>query len=109
MPCDYSLYPKNWKTIRAEILARAGSRCECVGECRGMKHAAARCFEVNGKKALEFRGKVVLTIAHLNNKSLKDVRRSNLKAMCQACHLRLDAPFKAIRRRRKAGGMRKWG
>lgn len=28
MPCDYSLYPKDWNAIRAEVLERAGNRCE---------------------------------------------------------------------------------
>lgn len=116
MPCDYRLYPANWKAIRAEILERAGHRCECDGEC-GFHHPfqweidpwgmdargpnALRCMERGGQKALRFRGRVILTIAHLNNKSVKDVRRTNLKAMCQACHLRMDAPFKAARRRAK--------
>jgi len=28
MPCNYKLYPKDWKAIRAEVLKRAGDRCE---------------------------------------------------------------------------------
>ena len=32
MPCDYSLYPKNWRSeIRPRILARAGNKCEVCG------------------------------------------------------------------------------
>ncbi len=33
MPIDYSEYPSLWPEIRARILARAGDRCECTGEC----------------------------------------------------------------------------
>src|SRR5690349_16458126 len=91
MPCDYRLYPKNWKAIRAEVMARAGDRCECAGES-GLHRTTPgprRCVESHGQQARWARGRVILTIAHLNHNT-KDSRRANLKAMCQRCHLRMD-------------------
>lgn len=116
MPIDYRNYPKNWKSIRAEILTRSGNRCECQGECgkyhdpngkalpSGVKgfymSDSTRCHEVGGNKPVYFNGqRVILTIAHLNHRP-KDSRRCNLKAMCQACHLRYDAPAKSAKRKK---------
>ncbi len=31
MPCNYKLYPSNWKEIRERILKRAKNKCECCG------------------------------------------------------------------------------
>ena len=84
------LYPKNWKRIREEVLERAGMRCECHGEC-GFTHISrdgARCYKVHLKKYDAVR--CVLTIAHLNHNPRFNLR-SNLRAMCQGCHLRYDA------------------
>lgn len=107
MPCNYQDYPKNWKAIRAEIMKRAGNRCECAGEC-GVLHAeqfgpafnTERCAEEHGAGAMFFNGLVVLTIAHLNHRT-KDSRRKNLKAMCQRCHNRYDRPHRDETRRLK--------
>lgn len=83
-------YPKNWKSISDEIrFGRAKGRCECKGEC-GSHTTTGRCVEVHGKAAIYAKGKVILTVAHLNHNP-KDNRRKNLKAMCQRCHLRYDA------------------
>src|ERR1051326_2473213 len=110
MPCDWSQYPKNWKLIRIEILAREGNRCECMGECG--EHAGPeprRCEELHGQPARWARGTVILTVAHLNQNP-KDNRRSNLKAMCQRCHLRMDLPHHVhkavVTRDRKKGQLR---
>ena len=127
MPCDYKLYPKNWKAIRAEVMGRAGDRCECVGECglHQPKYPTCcllkapelccdtpvkwRCVEVHGDGAKWAKGKIILTIAHLNHKT-KDNRRKNLKALCQRCHLRMDHKIHmahaALTRDRKKGQMR---
>jgi hypothetical protein len=89
---DRSRYPKDWKDIVARIKARAGGRCECLGEC-GAPHAATgslvRCSELHGTLAYSFRGKVVLTTAHLDH-TPENCADDNLKAMCQRCHLRYD-------------------
>lgn len=81
-------YPANWKEIRAGILKRAAGRCECTGEC-GLHTTTGRCIEMNGSPAKFAKGKVVLTVAHLNHVE-SDCRPENLKAMCQRCHLRYD-------------------
>lgn len=109
---DKSLYPRNWPLIRIEILTRAGNRCECDGVC-GTDHAAQngdkRCAEFHGSWAAHFRGRVILTTAHLN-RNPKDSRRRNLAAFCQGCHLRYDAPHHAfnatLTRERKRGQLR---
>ena len=99
MPIDYKKYPKDWKETRKRILKRANYQCECTGEC-GLHHGR-RCEEKHGKPAKWANGKVVLTIAHLDHdEDNHDVSDDRLKAMCQRCHLRYDAPEK--KRRRKA-------
>ena len=85
-------YPVDWKRISKTIRMRAGERCECEGEC-GLHRdhpGPRRCEELNGRPAKWARGKVVLTVAHLNHLP-EDCRAENLKAMCQRCHLRYDA------------------
>lgn len=71
-------------------------RCACTGEC-GHAHPAARCTEVDRLPALTFSGQVVLTVAHLNQQPW-DMRDENLRALCQACHNRLDASARARNR-----------
>ena len=99
-------YPKDWKQISEKIRARAGNRCECVGEC-GL-HPGKRCEERNGQAAQWAKGRIVLTVAHLNH-TPEDCRDENLKAMCQRCHLRYDLDLHRVhsyetRRRGKAHG-----
>ena len=101
MPFDRTKYPKSWREISLEVRKRSGGQCECVGECGLhdgrdlLEPTAHRCVERNGDAAKFARGKVILTVAHLNHKPM-DVRRSNLKAMCQRCHLRYDAKLHAV-------------
>lgn len=92
-------YPPDWPAISRWIRARAGGRCECTGHC-GL-HRGRRCVERNGQPAQFARGRVVLTVAHLNHRPI-DCRRRNLLAMCQRCHLRYDVDHHAETRRRKA-------
>ncbi|MGQ0669242.1 MAG: hypothetical protein ACT4PO_06175 [Actinomycetota bacterium] len=80
-------YPSNWREISVAIRERAEARCECEGEC-GLHHRW-RCEERNAEKAKWARGRVMLTVAHLNH-TPSDCRAENLKAMCQRCHLRYD-------------------
>ena len=107
MTCDYSLYPKNWKTeIRPRILKRADNKCE---ECNiknysvGYRNVKGLFFHVEelyervdnndplpdlinfDKKPL----KIVLTIAHMDH-DLGNNYDTNLKALCQRCHLLHD-------------------
>lgn len=89
-------YPKDWKAISRRIRERAGNRCECTGECGLHKTTPGprRCVEVNGTPAKWAKGKIVLTVAHLSH-TPEDCRDENLKALCQRCHLRYDAPHHA--------------
>lgn len=86
-------YPADWRAISARIKARSGGRCECAGEC-GLHRTTPgprRCVERHGEPARWAKGRVVLTVAHLNHDPA-DCRDDNLKAMCQRCHLRYDVP-----------------
>ena len=118
MPCDYSKYPKNWKTeIRPAILERAGNCCELCG----VENWSIGYRDINGKwygfkeidDALHNEGydyfasgneldncwnkkgeptkpiKIVLTIMHLDH-DITNNDYSNLKAGCQKCHLNYD-------------------
>lgn len=113
MPIDYKKYPPNWKTeIRPEILVRANNCCE---EC-GIKNYSVKFIDQDGttfivndkcetyKKARNIAEQgeiadgqkytvVVLTIAHLDNDT-SNSDYSNLKALCQRCHNRLDVKYR---------------
>lgn len=97
MPCDYSNYPKEWKTvIRPAILARANDCCEACGAVNHQPHP------VTGSR-------VVLTIAHLDHDTTNN-DFSNLRAYCQKCHIGYDAKLHAhharqtrLRKQREAG------
>jgi hypothetical protein len=80
-------YPKNWREVSQRIRERSGGQCECEGEC-GL-HSKRRCTERHNEPARYAKGKVILTVAHLNHDP-GDCRNENLKAMCQKCHLRYD-------------------
>lgn len=131
-PENKARYPANWSDIRAEILRRAGDRCE---QCNVQNHTRiARgqgedadtymtddgcIYCANSGKHLGFRrfadydaGKmvgIVLTIAHLHDPDPANCDETNLAALCQRCHNKLDAPMRAVnaqatRRARKAVG-----
>lgn len=84
---EMARYPANWPAISLGIRARAEGRCECTGHC-GL-HRGRRCEEIEGEPAKWARGKVILTVAHLDH-APEHVEDSNLRAMCPTCHLRLD-------------------
>ena len=91
-PHNRMLYPPDWPEISRRIRARSGGRCECHGECglHNRNPGPRRCEEQNGKLAKWAKGKVVLTVAHLNHEPA-DCRDENLKALCNRCHLRYDS------------------
>ncbi len=124
MPCDYSKYPKNWKTeIRPRILERAENKCEF---CKVPNYALIERGKYNGIYAYQdmegniynaengeyitsnYLGslekpkstKVILTIAHLDHdKENHEVKDDRLKALCQRCHLILDKEHHSENRR----------
>ncbi len=92
-PENAARYPKDWKAISAKIRARAGGQCECEGEC-GLHRThpgPRRCIERHSEPARWAKGRVVLTVAHLDHQP-ENCDDANLKAMCQRCHLRYDVP-----------------
>ncbi len=97
-PENRALYPADWPAISQRIRhERAQNRCEQEG-----------CQAVNGEPHPLTGSRVVLTVAHLNHDPA-DCRPENLRAMCQRCHNRYDAPHRAgtrarTRRARMAAG-----
>lgn len=136
MPINYNDYPPNWKTeIRPRILERAGHRCELCGvknhililrgEWRGTAvyqdedgwiYNASNSAKIGGDYVgeVDITGrrrmtKVVLTVAHLDHNP-QNCADENLKALCQACHLRHDHKHhmeKARRTRERKAGLQR--
>lgn len=77
------LYPPGWKAISLSVRERAGWVCETTG-----------CGAVNGWPHPITGSKVVLTVAHLDHDP-RNCDPSNLRAWCQRCHNRYDAPSRA--------------
>jgi hypothetical protein len=118
MPIDYKKYPKNWKSeIRPSILMRANNCCEHCGVKNydtGFRGNDGNFYNDNfilqqlelygidmfdeyiNDKAKHF--KIVLTVAHLDH-NVNNNDPSNLKALCQKCHLNHDKTHHAISRR----------
>ncbi|MGH7338976.1 MAG: hypothetical protein ACREKH_00635 [Candidatus Rokuibacteriota bacterium] len=92
-------YPPDWKAFSRFIrYDRAEGQCECAGEC-GLHRThpgPRRCEERDGEPAAWARGRVILTVAHLNaagGPCTCDPLCANpyhVRAMCQRCHLRYD-------------------
>ncbi len=106
-PENVARYPKDWKDVRARILKRAEinghPHCE---ECGVPNHDWIERTEAGWKLSVADLGGtyVVLTIAHLDH-TPENCADDNLKAWCQRCHNRYDAPVRAAGiadRRRKA-------
>jgi hypothetical protein len=82
-------YPADWAKISRRIrFERAASRCECAGECGRGTHTG-RCPNLHGAGAYGTGSQVVLTVAHLDH-TPENCDDSNLRAMCQGCHLHYD-------------------
>jgi 5-methylcytosine-specific restriction endonuclease McrA len=102
-PANRPRYPKDWPAISRSIRDRSLGQCECVGEC-GLHHDH-RCEERNGHPALWARGRVVLTVAHLDHDPT-NWDPANLRAMGQRCHNRYDQPHRQANARRTRRGRR---
>jgi len=77
MPLNYSEYHPKWSLISRLIrFYRANNNCEFCG--------IPNYTLIPGKLS-----KVVLTVAHLDHNKNNN-RFSNLKALCQKCHLNYD-------------------
>jgi hypothetical protein len=118
MPCNYKEYPSDWKQIRARILIRANNRCEKCGLKNHIIISKKDRKEVinfdwhryNELLKAEYAPsqilkrmnctKVVLTIAHLDNDHRNEnVTDDRLLALCQSCHLKMDALHHAENRK----------
>lgn len=119
---DREFYPDNWDEISARVREEAGQRCEWCRKPNGVEVLTLpdgrwctwmdrQWFDAQGQPVIpvvqdrceaQRRGKttVVLTVAHLNQDP-RDNRRENLKALCQACHLRYDRRPEQRARRQK--------
>lgn len=72
--CELSDYPKNWREIANHIKDLAEWRCEQCGHDHDPRHG------------------YTLTVHHLDmNKANCDY--TNLVALCQRCHLRIQAQY----------------
>ena len=91
-------YPRYWSALSRLIRwGRAKGRCECTGDC-GLDHGG-KCSALHGEAHPATGSRVVLTTAHLDH-TPEHCTLTNLKAMCQRCHLRYDA---AHHRRTRTG------
>lgn len=119
-PENKTRYPKDWPAISKKVREEAGNRCETCKAPNGevvIRGAGqwdgtymVETGEVFDHGTGEFKGyargseyygravKIVLTVAHLDHQP-ENCAPENLKALCQRCHLRLDAKSKAERRR----------
>jgi 5-methylcytosine-specific restriction endonuclease McrA len=112
-----SIHSKEWKAIRSDILKRAEHKCE---RCMVPNHKrvlrpdlhntyimvdTGMTFDADTGELLQYtRGSempygrfvdIVLTTAHIDQDP-KNNDPSNLLALCQQCHNRLDAPFRKV-------------
>jgi len=97
MPFDRSRYPADWEAISHHIrFTRAGGRCEGSPVYPDCRATHGQPHPVTGSR-------VVLTVAHLDHDTTNNAP-SNLRAMCQRCHLTYDAKYhvaNAARTRRR--------
>lgn len=79
-------YPADWAQISKRIREqRAQNKCEFCGAENHQPHPQTGSL-------------VVLTVAHMNH-TPEDCREENLKALCQLCHNKYDAPNRAKNRK----------
>lgn len=87
-PENRNRYPADWPEISRRIrFVRALGQCECEGEC-GLNHTG-RCTARHNAPNPRTGTKVVLTVAHLDH-TPENCDDTNLKAMCNGCHLHYD-------------------
>lgn len=83
-----ALYPREWPQI-SKAIRRDRARWACEGI-----PPAGPCGAVNGLAHPITGSKVVLTVAHLDHDPTNN-DPENLRALCQRCHNRYDAPMRA--------------
>ena len=116
MPINYKTYPPTWKSkIVPAIMLRSKGACEQCGLIHGSKVWSVQIKKWRGNKIvyrriwlpldpmlIESKAKevtVILTVAHLDNDAWNhSISLDRLKHLCQRCHLKLDAQYKAAKR-----------
>lgn len=79
-PENKKLYHPDWKLISLKIrIERAKNKCE-------------KCGVENGKPIEGKKGKIILTVAHLDQDPTNN-NLNNLLALCQRCHFNHDKKF----------------
>lgn len=81
-----SIRSPEWRAFRAEILERAGDRCEGTP-------IRPYCRAPNGGRHPDTGSKVVLTVAHMDQDPTH-ARPDDCRALCQRCHLEWDAHYR---------------
>jgi hypothetical protein len=82
MPFHRANYPPGWDQISAYVrIVRAGGACEWCGAWNAYPNP-------------DTGSRVVLTVAHVDHDTVNN-DLGNLRALCQACHLRHDAHLHA--------------
>lgn len=106
-PMQRSLYPKNWPDIAFAIKTAANWTCQNCGNICLQPGESWTDFLIRLnptlKEAIAMSAhpvRRVLTTAHLNHNP-PDCSPENLKALCSACHLRMDAKAIQLKRRLK--------
>lgn len=119
-PENKAKYPSNWKEISLRIREEAGQKCEwcwkpngqillCKSPGMWVDPEVNQWRDNHGRKIPFGRApglaegrevKIVLTVAHLDH-TPENCDRSNLRALCQSCHLTYDAPHKAEQRAKR--------
>ena len=113
------LYPSHWKDLSRRVrFERARGTCQDCGrphgkivralpdgrwfdpECRTWRNARGRVARwPNLEQAIQMRStRVVLAAAHLDHDPSNN-RLSNLRSLCQRCHLIHDRPYHLAQRR----------
>jgi len=117
MPINYKHYPPDWFTrIVPAVARRSHNKCEECGLSNGQKVWSVQIRRKKGKKTVyrklwltiepnllyheAKKVKVVLTVAHIDNDAHNHkVSIDRLLHLCQRCHLKADAYYKAIKRK----------
>jgi 5-methylcytosine-specific restriction endonuclease McrA len=80
-PENKARYPAEWPLISLTVRALAGFECAWCDARQGEPHP------ITGSR-------VVLTVAHLDHQPENCADPENMKALCQRCHNRYDAPMR---------------
>lgn len=100
MPMERERYPKDWRQLSLSIKDESEWRCRgCKKQCfkpgEKLSDFIIRVFGgIEGeawREAADHPGRFRLTVAHLDQDP-KNNEPSNLKALCNVCHLQNDRP-----------------